>query len=622
MDNTHEWCAKGIACQIENLQNLPSSMFPWWMAKLRAGEMIHVADLSMMPDEASTEKEILETQDIKSLLVLPLIVGHKLVGYFGFDGVLKNAPWSTDDQTFLHIVKQILENAIERNRAEEMLKKEQAQLLSIFDSIDEVIYVADTETYEILYANKNIQNAFGKELIGGICYRELQGLDAPCEFCTNDIILKQKPAPYRWEYHNTNVNRHYSIIDRIIKWTDGRDVRFELAIDITETKRLQKLESRAERLETAGTIAGQVAHDFNNLLAPMVAYPEFIRDELPGDHPVLTYLDQIEKSAQKIADINQQLLTLGRRGHYNQDALNLNTIVHQAVKDIMPRLADSVTCETSLESDLMNILGGGSQILRVITNLLVNAVDALNDIGYINIKTENYYADDVSGAYSRVPKGEYVKLTISDNGCGISDDIVHKILDPFFSTKTSDKKRGSGLGLSVVDAVIKDHNGYLDLKTQLGKGTSFYIYFPATRKSSNDDSSDKSIGGNETILVVDDDAIQRDVSTRLLEKLGYEVSSVESGEKAIEYLRENPHNLVILDMIMPGGIDGAETYQRILKTCPNQKAIIVSGFSESDRVKAVQELGAGAFVKKPLTKKTFASAVRTELDKKEEVVTC
>ncbi|MCP4704302.1 MAG: response regulator, partial [candidate division Zixibacteria bacterium] len=228
-----------------------------------------------------------------------------------------------------------------------------------------------------------------------------------------------------------------------------------------------------------------------------------------------------------------------------------------------------------------------------------------------------YYADDVSGAYGRVPKGEYVKLTISDSGCGISDDIVQKILDPFFSTKTSDKKRGSGLGLSVVDAVIKDHNGYLDLKTQSGKGTSFYIYFPTTRKLSDNERPDKTIGGKETILIVDDDDMQREVSTKLLKKLGYKVNSVDSGEKAIKFLRKNPHELLILDMVMPGGIDGAETLRQILKISPNQKAIIVSGFSESDRVKVAQELGAGVFVKKPLSHKAIASAVRIELDKPE-----
>ncbi|RKX20712.1 MAG: hypothetical protein DRP51_05320 [Candidatus Zixiibacteriota bacterium] len=349
----------------------------------------------------------------------------------------------------------------------------------------------------------------------------------------------------------------------------------------------------------------------------MMAYPEFIRDELPRNHPTLQYLDQIERAAQKIADVNQDLLTMGRRGHYNQEVLNLNTIVQQALSDMQP-YPETLAFEVDLCDNLMDILGGNAQLHRMISNLLHNAKDAVRDIGQITVRTENYYVDDVSVVYGRVPKGEYVKLTISDTGCGIPDDIVQKIFDPFFTSKTTDKKRGSGLGMSVVDAVIRDHHGYIDLSTKVGEGTSFYIYFPITRKSLDSRDSDETRGGSEAILVVDDDDVQRKVATELLKKLGYNVGTVESGEKAIEFLRENSPDLVILDMVMPGGIDGAETYQRILEISPNQKAIILSGFSESDRVLKAQKLGAGAFVRKPVTGQVIATAVRAELDREEK----
>jgi PAS domain S-box-containing protein len=385
-------------------------------------------------------------------------------------------------------------------------------------------------------------------------------------------------------------------------------------LDITETRRLQKLESRAARLETAGTIAGQVAHDFNNLLAPIMAYPEFIHDELPHDHKAHAYLDAIESAAQKIANINQDLLTMGRRGYYNQEVLDLNRIVLQAAQEMETR-TKTVKVEVLLCEGLMNIKGGGAQIHRILTNLLMNAHDAMLDMGQVTIKTENYYADDTSVVFGRVPKGEYVKLTVTDNGCGIPESIIQHILDPFFSTKTTDKRTGSGLGLSVVDAVMKDHDGYLDLNSTVGQGTSFYLYFPITREDVGDDDPELPTGGTETILVIDDDSIQREVSSQLLTKLGYTVQSVESGERAVEFIRDNPQDLLILDMVMPGGIDGAETYRRILEVSPSQKAIILSGFSESDRVIEAQTMGAGAFVRKPVTKNGIAAAVRTELDR-------
>ncbi len=394
-----------------------------------------------------------------------------------------------------------------------------------------------------------------------------------------------------------------------------------IAMDISEVVRLQELESRAKRLESAGQIAGQVAHDFNNMLAPLMAYPDFIRDELPKNHPALTYLDDIENSAKKIAEINQQLLTLGRRGHYNQHPLNLNTIILQAVRELNP-LPDSLSIETVLDQNLLHFNGGASQIHRILLNLLSNAIEAVQDNGRIIIKTENQYVDEVSIAYGRVPKGEFIKLTVTDTGCGIPDENLQYIFDPFFTSKTTDKKRGSGLGLSVVDAVIKDHHGYLDLTTEVGKGTSFYLYFPITRNFEETTNPEKASTGTETILIVDDDDIQRDVSTQLLEKLGYKVNSVESGKKAIEFLRENPHDIIVLDMVMPGGIDGAETYRQILDINPTQKAIILSGFSETDRVLEAQKLGAGVFVRKPVTKEVIAKAVRTELDRKGKNINC
>jgi PAS domain S-box-containing protein len=530
-----------------------------------------------------------------------------------------------NDKGHLDYIMVLSVESTERKRAEDEMKRISGTLQMSISKMP-IAYILWDKNKTTLEWNKAAEDIFGytsEEMLGNSLFDAIVPGDIlhRVDQITDELFAGKSSS---YSAKNNNIRKDGKLISCMWHNTPLSDAKgqvtsiLSMAQDVTETKRLEELESRAARLETAGTIAGQVAHDFNNLLAPMMAYPEFIREKLPEDHPILKYLDQIEQAAHKIADINQQLLTLGRRGHYNQDVLNLNTIVKQAVNEVA-RLTDSVTCETDLNPDLMNILGGGSQIHRVITNLLCNAVDALQNIGHINIKTENYYADDVSGAYGRVPKGEYVKLTISDTGCGISDDIVQKILDPFFTTKTTDQKRGSGLGLSVVNAVVKDHGGYLDLETQSGKGTSFYIYFPISHKSSDEDHSDKTSGGSETILVVDDDNIQRDVSTQLLKKLGYEVISVESGEKAIEFLRENPCDLVILDMIMPGGIDGAETYQQIYLFNPNQKAIMVSGFSESDRVKVAQELGAGAFVKKPLTKKAISVAVRAELDRQAKV---
>lgn len=391
-----------------------------------------------------------------------------------------------------------------------------------------------------------------------------------------------------------------------------------LCRDLTEPKRLQELEFRAQRLETAGQVAGQVAHDFNNLLAPLIAYPDFIRDTLTEDHPANTYIDDLEQSAKQIAEINQQLLTLGRRGHYNIEVFNINTVIIQVIRHLEREIGvGNPNIKTELDTEVLNIKGGFSQVTRIILNLIHNAVDATGLDGTINIKTENYYLERELAEYFKVPKGEYVKLTISDNGHGIPDDILPNIFEPFMTTKKEDKKRGTGLGLSVVQAVVRDHQGFVDVKSEVGEGTSFYVYFPVSREEIKIDTLSKVETGSETILIVDDDRVIRDVTSRMLKQLGYTILCASTGEEALEILKKQRADLLILDMIIPNGIDGTETYERALKINPEQKAVIVSGYAESNRVKQALSSGVSSFIKKPFTTTSLSTAIRDALTEKE-----
>lgn len=388
-----------------------------------------------------------------------------------------------------------------------------------------------------------------------------------------------------------------------------------ILVDITETKKLHEFAARAQRLEIAGRIAGQVAHDFNNLLGPLFAFPKFIKESLPEGDLAIQYLDNIEKAAEQMAEINQQLLTLGRRGHYNQVPLNLNEIINQTLSRFEP-MPDTIILEKDLAPDLKSFTGGASQISRAISNLITNAFEAMNNSGHLTIKTENFHVYRIWTRYGHVPEGEYIKFTITDSGCGISREIIPSIFDPFFTTKSADSKRGSGLGLSVVQAVVEDHGGYIDVKSEPGKGASFYVYFPAVGKCVKADDAGELMGGHEKVLLVDDDRMQREVALSLLKKLGYDATAVESGEKALEYLADHPQDLILLDMVMPSGMDGAETFEKIVQIYPEQKAIIVSGYADSARIEAALRQGARGFVGKPLSLKSIARAVRDALDGK------
>jgi CheY-like chemotaxis protein len=251
-------------------------------------------------------------------------------------------------------------------------------------------------------------------------------------------------------------------------------------------------------------------------------------------------------------------------------------------------------------------------------NLVLNGAEAISDIGKVAIRTENCYIDETMPGYENKKEGDYAVLTVSDTGKGISPTDLDRIFEPFYTRKVMGRS-GTGLGLAVVWGTVKDHDGYIEVKSEEAKGSIFTLFFPATRETLPTTERlvprDKYLGRGECVLVVDDIEGQRILASSMLTDLGYEVHTVASGEEAVEFTKASPVDLLVLDMIMEPGIDGLETYERILKIRTGQKAIIVSGFSETERVRRAQELGAGAYVKKPYIQERIGLAIRKELDR-------
>ncbi len=381
--------------------------------------------------------------------------------------------------------------------------------------------------------------------------------------------------------------------------------------------------AQSERLETAGRVAGLIAHDFNNLLTPLLGYPALIKDELPPDSQACKDLDIIASTAQRMAEINKQLLMLSRRGQCEKRVLDINAVIKHLFDLVSRERSDKIMVTLDLAEDLFNILGAEEQILRAIQNLYQNAVDAMGESGKITITTSNVYIEQDSKATKPLTKGEYVKLAISDTGHGIPEEIRDKIFEPFFSThQHATKRRGAGLGMSVVYGIIEDHNGRIDLESEVGRGTTFFILLPAERQPLDL----KAVGnilahGTETILVADDDQIQVEVLKKILERLGYIVLPATSGEETIAIFEKckaagSLPDLAVLDIVMGLGMDGVETFQHLRELNPGQKAIFVSGREVLTRVQEAQAIGGGAFLSKPVAAEKLGAAVREELDKK------
>jgi len=390
-----------------------------------------------------------------------------------------------------------------------------------------------------------------------------------------------------------------------------------------EKKKLEGALQRASKMEAIGAMAGGVAHDLNNILSGLVGYPELLLMDLPEDSRLRKPILTIQKSGEKAAAIVQDMLTLARRGVSVTEVVNINNIILEYLKSPehqkMMSYNPGILLNVGLEPNLLNIIGSDVHLSKTLMNLISNAIEAMPAGGEINISTKNEYIDMPVRGYDDFIEGDYVALTVSDNGIGISPEDHERIFEPFY-TKKKMGRSGTGLGMAVVWGTVKDHDGYIDLQSSMGNGATFKLFFPVTRKELTKNDSEllieKYMGREESVLVVDDIKEQRDIASSMLTRLGYSVASVSSGEEAVEYMKQNSADILILDMIMEPGIDGLETYKRILEIHPGQKSIVASGFSETGRVKEAQRLGAGAYVKKPYLLKNIGPVIREELDKK------
>ncbi|MGZ3581054.1 MAG: hybrid sensor histidine kinase/response regulator, partial [Syntrophales bacterium] len=400
--------------------------------------------------------------------------------------------------------------------------------------------------------------------------------------------------------------------------------------DITDRKQAEEERQslaerlqRAEKMEAIGILAGGVAHDLNNVLGIVVGYAEMLLMDTDRTSSIRSSLVHIMSGGQRAAAIVQDLLTLARRGVSGREVVNLNMIIADCQKtpefEKLSSYHPSVKIKTDLEPNLLNISGSSVHLGKTLFNLVSNASEAMPKGGIMTIKTTNEYLDKPIQGYDEVREGDYVVLSVSDTGEGISATDLERIFEPFY-TKKAMGRSGTGLGLAVVWGTVKDHNGYINVESEEGKGSTFTLYFPASREDVSSEADAVSItkymGKGESILVVDDVKGQRDLAAGMLRKLNYNVSSVPSGEEAVAYLKEHSVDLVVLDMIMDPGMDGLDTYRSILEIHPKQKAVIVSGFSETDRVFIAQALGAGTYVRKPYVIEKLGLAVRKELDGK------
>lgn len=413
------------------------------------------------------------------------------------------------------------------------------------------------------------------------------------------------------------LGKDFAIVDRIIKWPDGRDVRFELAIDITERKKLEARIQKAQKLEAIGTLAGGIAHDFNNILFPLVGYAEMLKMDLPHDSPLQSHINRILSAALRSRDLVKQILTYSRQGDQDVKPIKLPPIVKEALTLIRSSIPTTIEIQHDIDSDCGIVIADPSQLHQILMNLATNAYHAMEETGgRLKVHLHQIRLESDHSLSPEMTPGEYAHLTVADTGIGIEKDVMDKIFDPYFTTKEVGK--GTGLGLSVVRGIVKSCNGDIRIDSEVGKGTEVHVYLPIMDQRVDDIQTDRDEpirGGSEKILLVDDEEIVVRMEQEMLQRLGYRVAIRTGSIEALEAFKANPNafDLVVTDMTMPN-MTGVQLTMEIRKIRQDIPVILCTGFSYLINDEKSKALGIQGFVMKPVVMKEIAEIIRKVLD--------
>ncbi len=519
--------------------------------------------------------------------------------------------------------KKLKKQNLEISRQAELLKETEKQLLLTQYAVDSCAYPiiwtqisAKLEDTRIINANKAAAKILGytrEELLTlGIAdiYLDLsdEGWSPVKESISKQTVHRRKDGTtFPAELYLSYFEYH------------GQSYCFAFFTDISKQKELEVQLHRSLKMEAVGVMAGGVAHDLNNILSGIVSYPELLLMNVPKDSDMRRPLELIQESGKRAADVVADMLTVARGAAAVREPANINTLIQGYVNspeyEKLEQDHQGVICEQKLAADLLNISCSPVHIRKCIMNLVANAMESVKEDGVVTVSTCNIYIDMPGHDNQYMKKGEYVQLIVSDTGGGIAQKDLDHIFEPFY-TKKKMGKSGTGLGLTVVMNTVQDHNGMITVESD-DKETVFNLYFPATRddlsKQIEEENFNDLVGNGETVLIVDDEVQQLEIASQILTALGYLVVTASSGEEALEYLRSNRVSLLILDMIMEPGINGRKTFEQAISIQPDLKAIVVSGFSESDEVRMALELGAKQLIRKPYSLNQIGKAVKEEL---------
>ena len=508
----------------------------------------------------------------------------------------------------------------QRKHAEESLRR----LATVIEQLADGVVILDTDGF-IQYVNPSYEKITGnsRDEVNGKLYPIFESNAENTK--THDEVMDSLKSGRAWAGTLQGIKKDGKHFDESITISPVFDASnllinyVAIKRDITRQVALEQQLLQSQKMEAIGQLAGGVAHDFNNLLSVILGYSEILQNKLYGQDGLKEDVGEIAKAGYRAANLTRQLLVFSRKQIIQPKVLNLNSTVNDVNKMLGRLIGENVELVTEIDDDLWQIKADPGQIEQIIMNLALNARDAMPGGGKLTIKTANaLYKDLNEAARIRLISQDYITLTVTDNGTGMPEEIGSHIFEPFFTTKEQGK--GTGLGLATVYGIVEQNNGAIEVESKVGFGTTFKIYWPRNveiaSKAGSIDAQVESIGGNETILIVEDEEMVRDLMGRLLKGLGYKTLVAGDPQEAIELCRQfkDDIHLLLTDVVMPK-MNGEELARAAKKIIPEISILFMSGYTDNSFIRHEALESQGDFLPKPFSKEVLARKIREIIER-------
>jgi two-component system cell cycle sensor histidine kinase/response regulator CckA len=601
---------KSRECVHEAGHRLPSARHPRYFSELDRSRIIASDDAVTDERTAECAEKYFIPFDIRAVIDVPIRMRGSVVGVLCYEHTGSSRQWLLEEQEFaasMADTTSLAMEAHERKNAEAALQESEEQHRMLFENSLDTMFTVDLEGRftSINRAGEVLSGYRRDEMIGQSFRRYITPEVAELIFSAYNTLYRTGKPISGLRYSFIGKDGRERMVEGYVALQKKGDtvIGFHGTLkDITERLKLQRQLMQSQKMEAVGTMAGGIAHNFNNIMVGIMGYSEFLMMNRKPDDPDYKALNIIHEGTVRASQLTKQLLSVSRGGQFSVVTVRLNQVIERILPLIFGAFDRSIDVQTHLAPDLMMMEGDLSQIEQCLLNLCINARDAMPDGGRIIIETANQVLDDdFLQSHLGAEPGPHVVVTITDTGVGITAEAREHIFEPFFTTKHH--QGGTGMGLATVYGIVRSHHGIISVYSELGKGSSFKLYFPATLTTTDElvvqREKSPSMPGT-TILLIDDEPVVREVWSDYLSQKGYRVITAEDGRQGIDRFTEfkDTIDLVILDLIMPN-LGGKETLAALRKIDPAVKVLITSGYSENGQAGEIVNLGIDGFVQKP-----------------------